>query len=166
MKAVRIHMDNAFRKKSIDIAEARRKLVFLLCVGLTLVLFHPPLASAQVPDGTIELSGGKIAAGLGYSWGSGTLILQGKRYPLTVSGISLGSVGANEYTASGTVTGLRSPQDINGIYARVGTGLTLGGGADIAAMRNENGVTIQLASTTEGLNFTLAVTGMKISIAD
>jgi hypothetical protein len=96
MEAVRIHMDNAFRKKSIDIAEARRKLVFLLCVGLTLVLFHPPLASAQVPDGTIELSGGKIAAGIGYSWGSGTLIFQGSRYPLTVSGIGLGSVGAND----------------------------------------------------------------------
>ena len=54
----------------------------------------------------------------------------------------------------------------DGIYTRAGTGLTLGGGADIAAMRNENGVTIQLASTTEGLNFTLAVTGMKILIAD
>ena len=167
MKAVRIHMENAFRKKSTAVAAAGRKLLFfLLCVGLTVVLFDPPLASAQVPDGTIELSGGKIAAGLGYSWGSGTLIFQGNRYPLTVSGISLGSVGANEYTASGTVTGLSSPQDINGIYTRVGTGLTLGGGADIAAMRNENGVTIQLASTTEGLNVSLAVTGMKISIAD
>ena len=156
-----------FREKSTTAAEAGRKLLlFLLCVGLTVVLFHPQLASAQVPDGTIELSGGKIAAGLGYSWGSGTLIFQGKRYPLTVSGIALGSVGVNEYTASGTVTGLSSPQDINGIFSRIGTGLTLGGGADIAAMRNENGVTIQLASTTEGLNFTLAVTGMKISIAD
>ena len=158
--------DNAFRKKSIAVAAAGRKLLFLLCVGLTVMLFHPPLASAQVPDGTIELSGGKIAAGIGYSWGSGTLIFQGKRYPLTVSGISLGSVGVNEYAASGTVAGLSSPQDINGIFTRIGTGLTLGGGADIAAMRNENGVTIQLASTTEGLNVSLAVTGMKISIAD
>jgi hypothetical protein len=55
-----------------------------------------------------------------YSWGSGTLIFKGKRYPLTVSGIGLGSVGVNEYTGSGTVTGLKRPQDINGIFARVG----------------------------------------------
>lgn len=32
-------------------------------------------------------------------------------------------------------------------------------------MRNENGVTIQLDSTTEGLNVSLGATGMKISIA-
>ena len=167
MKAVRIHMDNAFGKKSTAVAAAGRKLLsFLLCVGFTVVLFDPPLASAQVPDGTIELSGGKIAAGLGYSWGSGTLIFQGKRYPLTVSGVDLGSVGVNEYTAYGTVTGLSSPQDIDGIFTRIGTGLTLGGGGDIATMRNENGATIQLASTTEGLNVTLAVTGMKVSVGD
>ena len=73
--------DNAFRKKSIAVTAAGRKLLFLLCVGLTVMLFHPPLASAQVPDGTIELSGGKIAAGIGYSWGSGTLIFPRKPLP-------------------------------------------------------------------------------------
>ena len=95
----------------------------------------------------------------------GTLIFKGKRYPLTVSGIGLGSVGVNDYTAAGTVTGLQRPQDINGIFTRVGTGLTLGGGASIAEMRNDSGVTIQLDSTTEGLSVSLGAAGMKIAIA-
>ena len=142
-----------------------RKLLCLLSVGVGLFLLgHPASASAAAPDGTIELSGGKVAAGLGYSWGKGTLIFKGKRYPLNVSGIALGSVGAIEYTSSGSVTGLKSPQDINGVFTRIGTGLTLGGGASIAEMRNENGVTIQLDSTTEGLSVSLAATGMKIAI--
>ena len=122
--------------------------------------------SAAVPDGTIELSGGRVAAGLGYSWGSGTLIFKVKRYPLSVTGIVLGSVGVNEYTGAGTITGLKRPKDINGIFARVGTGLTLGGGASIAEMRNDNGVTIQLYSTLEGLSVSLGATGMKVSIVE
>ena len=158
-------MTNIFSKKSAGVAVVMRKLLFLLCVSLGLLLCQPAPVSAAVPDGTIELSGGKVAAGLGYSWGSGTLIFKGKRYPLSVSGIGLGSVGVNEYTGAGAVTGLKRPQDINGIFARVGTGLTLGGGASIAEMRNENGVTIQLDSTTEGLSVSVAATGMKISIA-
>jgi hypothetical protein len=132
-------------------------------LGLLLCQVEP--ASAATPNGTIELSGGKVAAGIGYKWGSGTLIFQGKRYPLNISGIGLGSVGVNEYTASGHVTGLRCANDINGIFTAVGTGLTLGGGASVAEMKNENGVTIQLDSTTEGLSVSVAATGVQVSIA-
>ena len=129
-------------------------------------MLSPALASAAVPDGTIELSGGKVAAGVGYSWGSGTLFFHGKRYPLNVSGVSLGSAGVNEYTASGTVTGLTTPQDINGIFTAAGAGLTLGGGAGITEMENNNGVTIDLNSTSEGLSATVAVKGVQISLAE
>src|ERR1700745_2397485 len=116
-------------KRSAALAAVVRKLLFLLCAGLGLLLCQVAPASAATRDGTIELSGGKVAAGVGYSWGSGTLIFKGKRYPLNISGIGLGSVGVNEYTASGHVTGLRRANDINGIFTAVGTGLTLGGGA-------------------------------------
>lgn len=84
------------------------------------------------------------------------MTFQDKRYPLNVSGIGAGSVGVTEYTASGMVTGLKSPQDINGIFTRIGGGLTLGGGGGIAAMQNQNGVTIQLASSMEGLSVSVA----------
>jgi hypothetical protein len=156
-------MAKIFTKGSAAVAVVR-KFVFPLCAGLGLLLCQVAPASAATPDGTVELSGGKVAAGLGYSWGSGTLIFKGKRYPLNISGIGLGSVGVNEYTASGHVTGLRRANDINGIFTAVGTGLTLGGGATIAEMKNENGVTIQLDSTTEGLSVSVAATGVQVSI--
>jgi hypothetical protein len=58
-------------------------------MGLLLLGQAAP-ASAAAADGTIALSGGKIAAGVGYSWGHGTLIFKGKRYALNVSGIGSG----------------------------------------------------------------------------
>jgi len=141
-----------------------RKFFALLSVGVALLVANPPISSAQVPDGVIELSGGSVAAGIGYSWGSGTLIFQGKRYPLKISGIALVSVGISDYTAAGSVEGLRTAQDINGVFTSVSAGATLGGGGSIAAMRNQNGVVIHLTSTTTGLSLSLAAEGLKISL--
>jgi len=143
-----------------------RKFFALLSVGAALLFANPSVSSAQVPDGVIELSGGSVAVGIGYSWGDGTLIFQGKRYPLKISGISLASVGVTEYTAAGSVEGLKTPQDINGVFTSVGAGATLGGGGNVAAMRNQNGVVIHLTSTTAGLSLSLAAAGMKISLTD
>ena len=141
-------------------------LLCLLSVGAGLFLLgHPAPALAAVPDGRIELSGDKIAAGVGYSWGSGTLFFHGKRYPITINRLSLGTAGINKYTASGTVTGLKKAKDISGRFTAVSTGLTLGGGAGIAEMKNDNGVIIELLdSTTEGLSASLALKGVRISI--
>jgi hypothetical protein len=126
----------------------------VLAIGVGLLLGHILPTSAQVPDGVIELSGGSVAAGVGFSWGSGTLIFQGKRYPLKISGFTLASVGIADYTAAGNVTGLRTAQDINGVFTSVAAGATLGGGGNIAA------------STTAGLSLTLAAEGVKITIVN
>jgi hypothetical protein len=143
-----------------------RGLFALLGIALGILLVQPVAAAAQTPDGVIELSGGSVAAGIGFTWGSGTLIFEGNRYPLKVSGLQLASVGASEYTAGGSVEGLKRPQDINGIYTAVGAGATLGGGASIAALRNQNGVVIHLTSTSAGLSLTLAVGGVQIALAE
>jgi hypothetical protein len=143
-----------------------RKFITVSAIGLGLLLGQVLPTSADVPDGVIELSGGSVAAGIGFRWGSGTLIFQGKRYPLKISGFSLASVGVTDYTAAGNVTGLRTAQDINGVFTSVAAGGTLGGGGNIAAMRNQNGVVIQMTSTTAGLSLTLAAEGVKISIAN
>jgi len=142
-----------------------RKLFVIPVVAFGLLLAQLGLSSAQTPDGVIELSGGSVAVGIGYSWGSGTLIFQGKRYPLTISGLSVASVGVTDYTAAGSVEGLHSPQGINGVFTAVSAGATLGGGGNISAMKNQNGVVIHLTSTTEGLSLSLAAEGLKISLA-
>jgi hypothetical protein len=143
-----------------------RRFFVLLGIGLGILLVQPIASSAQTPDGVIELSGGSVAAGIGFTWGSGTLIFQGKRYPLKVSGLQIASVGIHEYTAAGSVEGLKTPQDINGVYTAIGAGLTLGGGESIAAMRNQKGVVIHLTATSAGLSISLAAGGMKIMLAE
>jgi hypothetical protein len=141
----------------------RRKIVLGgICLGLLLSQAAPALA--QSPDAVIELSGGSLAAGIGFTWGSGTLIYQGKHYPLKVSGLSLASVGATEYTLAGSVTGLKTPQDVTGVYTTVAVGGTLGGGGGAAAMQNQNGVVIHTTSTSQGLSLTLAAEGVKITL--
>jgi hypothetical protein len=136
----------------------------LAAIAVGLVLSAPAAVWPQTPDGVIELSGGSVAAGIGYSWGHGTLIFQGQRYPLRISGVSLASVGVTHYTAAGSVDGLKSPESINGVFTSVSAGATLGGGGNIAAMRNQNGVVIHLTSTTAGLGLSLAAEGMKVTL--
>src|SRR5690349_7757825 len=59
--------------------------------------------AADAPDATIKLSGGSVAAGVGLSWGSGTLTYKGKTYPISVNGLSVGDVGVTKIEASGDV---------------------------------------------------------------
>jgi hypothetical protein len=40
----------------------------------------------------------------------------------------------------------------------------VGGGASVAAMKNQNGVTIQLTSTNQGLKFAFAAAGVSLKI--
>ncbi|HYZ62055.1 MAG TPA: hypothetical protein VE650_06330, partial [Acetobacteraceae bacterium] len=129
-------------------------------------LFLAQPSFAQAPDATLELSGGAVALGVGYTWGNGTLIFHGRRYPVRVSGLSLASVGADGYTAAGTVSNLKRLQDINGVYTSVAAGGAVGGGAGVTAMQNQNGVVIQMTSTDEGLDLTLAAEGLRLALAN
>jgi hypothetical protein len=117
------------------------------------------------PDATVEFSGGSIAAGIGFSWGSGTLTYKGTKYPITVSGLSVGaSAGATSVTASGSVYNLSKLADFDGNYTAVGTGATVGGGASVLTMRNQNGVVIDKVATTQGLKFSLDAAGVRLRI--
>ena len=123
-----------------------------------------PAAAQDVPTGTIELSGGSVAAGIGYTWGKGVLIFDGKKYPLKVEGISIIHVGISNYTASGTVYNLNKVSDINGIYTAVSAGAAVAGGASATAMKNSNGVLIQMVATHQGLNLSLGPKGVTIAL--
>ena len=119
---------------------------------------------AKTPDATISFSGGSVAAGIGFSWGSGTLTYQGKDYPISVDGLSVGAVGASSVSASGSVYHLTKLEDFDGTYTAVGTGATVGGGGGVSTMRNQNGVVIDAVSTTQGLKVAIAAAGVKMAI--
>ena len=143
----------------------RRVLIMLVAVG-SFVGLVGGLAGAQSkkPDATLELSEGSIAAGIGFSWGKGTLTYQGKKYPVKVEGLSVGEVGIQRATAKGNVYDLKKVEDFSGNFAAAAVGATVGGGAGASIMKNQNGVTIELTSTTQGASLKLAATGLSLTL--
>ena len=115
-------------------------------------------------DGRIELSGGSVAIGIGYSWAGGTLTYQGKKYEVEVKGLSVGDVGITKAEASGDVYHMAKLSDFDGNYTAAKAGATVAGGASASIMRNQNGVEIRLVSTTQGLKFTFAAEGINMKI--
>jgi hypothetical protein len=145
-----------------------RRVVIVLIVLGSLGWLAGGFASAQEkkkPDGTVELSEGSVAVGVGWSWGKGTLTYKGKTYPVKVDGLSVGEVGITRASAKGEVFGLKKLEDFNGTYTAGGAAATVGGGAGATIMRNQNGVVIEMKSTTQGASLKLAASGLKLSVA-
>ncbi|MCW5891410.1 MAG: DUF1134 domain-containing protein [bacterium] len=143
----------------------RRILGMMAVVALGLAL-GVAQAEDKTPDGTLKLEGGSIAAGIGLSWGKGTLTYKGKEYPVEVKGLSVGDVGITSIEASGKVYNLQSIGDFDGNYTAVAAGATVAGGGAISAMRNQAGVTVELVSTTQGIKFALGGAGVDMKIKE
>ena len=144
----------------------RRVVIGLVAVGsLASLLVGLALAQAKKPDATLTLSEGTVAVGIGFSWGKGTLDYKGKKYPVKVEGLSVGEVGVNRATAVGNVYKLTKLADFDGNYVAAGAEATIAGGAGVTAMKNQNGVVIELKSTTQGASLKLAAEGLKLSVA-
>jgi len=141
----------------------RRWSIVLLAVA-GLVSLRGDIAGAQSTSGTLQLTEGSVAVGIGFSWGHGTLTYQGKKHRVKVEGLSVGEVGVSKATASGKVSNLTKLADFDGNYTAAGAGATVGGGASATIMKNQNGVVIELHSTTKGASLKLAASGISLKI--
>jgi hypothetical protein len=139
--------------------------ILLLAVGLTTGFAAEKAATTEEkPDATLDITHKSVAIGIGGSWGSGTLAYQGKEYPISVNGMSLGKVGVSKATARGNVYNLKRLKDFDGNYTSVGAGLTLAGGRSAVALKNQHGVKVTLYSTTKGLDVSVGGAGVEMSI--
>ena len=141
-----------------------RRMIGLATIAALGVCLTVARAEEKEPDATLRLSGGSIAAGVGLSWGSGTLSYKGKDYPVEVKGLSVGDVGVTKIEASGKVYNLKNLEDFNGNYTAAGAGVTAAGGAGAVAMKNQNGVTAELVATTQGVKFAIAAAGVEMKL--
>ena len=116
------------------------------------------------PTATIRFTEGSAAVGIGYQWGKGVLTFKGKHHTFKISGLTAGELGGTKITARGEVYHLRKLSDFNGTYTSVGAGATAGGGFDVEAMRNANGVEIKVVSTTKGADLRAAVEGVTFTL--
>jgi hypothetical protein len=141
----------------------RRSIIGLAVVSLCLS-FAAAYAADPAPDGTLELKGGSVAVGIGFSWGSGTLTYKGKTYDVKADGFDVGDIGITNITASGKVFNLKKLEDFNGNYTGVGAGGAVAGGGGAVVLKNQNGVKVELLSTTQGVKLAIAAAGVKMQI--
>ncbi|MGE5856507.1 MAG: EipA family protein [Syntrophaceae bacterium] len=143
-----------------------KRFAFFTVIMMTLFLCLSGLAIAQdkQPDATLSMTEGQVAVGIGYSWGKGVLDYKGQKYNFKVKGLSVVDVGITKATSAGKVYNLKKLEDFNGTYTAASAEGTIAGGAGALTMKNQNGVVINLVSTTAGVNLKLSVEGVSLTL--
>ena len=131
-----------------------------LLVGVAGVSTSSRAETGQVA--VVFTKGGLI---VGVGGGEGVLVLRGKRYPFTVSGMSVGfTIGASTTKFVGRALNLRGPESIEGSYGAVGAGGAIAAGAGGVQLQNANGVILQLSGPKVGAELSAAVGGVTIRL--
>jgi hypothetical protein len=131
--------------------------VLLSCVNLA-------PAADKIPDATLDLTGGTVAAGVGYTWGRGTLHYKGRDYPFSVNGLTLINVGAEKVQARAEVYNLAKLEDFAGSYSGVAAGAAMIYGASTGVMENSNGVVIRVRAESTGADVQLAGNTVEVKL--
>lgn len=120
----------------------------------------PPVLSA-----TASFTSTNIAVGVGYSWGHGILTYRGVSYPFTVKGLNALGIGASTMNGTAEIFHLRSLSDFAGVYGAAGATAAIGTlGGTAAVLRNSKGVEMALNTQSEGLELSLAISGVNITL--
>jgi len=145
----------------------RKATVIVNGVGLCLVALLVGMSTISAQEGTtgkVTLESKSVAIGVGVSWGDGVLEYRGKKYPFTIDGLSVLDLGVAKVSAQGTVTNLKKLEDFNGNYVLAATGGAVGGGAGVAALKNQNGVEMALTATGQGVKLSIAQGGVAFKL--
>jgi hypothetical protein len=123
------------------------------------------LATAYADSGSIRFNVIKAGFVVGGSGGSGTLVFHGRRYPLSIGGVSWGfTFGASATDFFGEVSNIRSPFDVNGVYGAAGAGVAVGPGAGGIVLANQNGAVLTLSGRQMGVIVAADLNGLVISL--
>ncbi|MEE1609802.1 hypothetical protein [Microvirga sp. CF3016] len=130
------------------------------------VTFAPGLAApGWAATGTVYVEIAKAGFIVGIGGGRGTLVFQGRRYPLSVGGLSFGAmIGASKADLVGRAYNLRRATDIVGTYTAVGVGAAAGGGVSSIRLQNARGVVLDLRGRNIGLELNANVSGIEVGL--
>jgi hypothetical protein len=121
-------------------------------------------STAPVQTGTVRFNVVKVGFIVGVGGGNGTLTYNGAIYPLSVGGISVGTIGIADMELVGTASNLLTAADIAGTYSAGSASLAIIGGAKVARLQNERGVTLEVQGVEIGLEASLNLGGMTIAL--
>ncbi len=129
--------------------------VFLLATGAV---------AEDKPSGTLEMTSKSVAVGVGFTWGDGTLKIDGKTHKFGVKGLSIVDIGVSKINVVGEVYHLDKLDNFNGTYVAASAGAVIAGGAEFTVMKNQHGVFIKMKSTQKGLKLKLAPEGVTLTL--
>jgi hypothetical protein len=160
-------MINLPEEAETQVDTTRRQLIGGLCS-----LLLAPLAVGAAEASAAAGNSGRIAfritrAGLivGVGGGTGTLTFNGRKYPLSIGGISLGAtIGIASADFVGRVRHLRRASDIAGTYSAIGAGLAAAGGGSVARLRNSRGVELEVSGKQVGFMASVDLSGLRIRL--
>jgi hypothetical protein len=146
----------------------RKSAIYLYLAVAVILLFGVSAVVAQptepYPIGEITIHAKQVSAGVGWTWGSGTLMFKGKTYHLGIKGLNVAAVGLSKFTAKGDVYNLKTPSDLAGKYVAGGAGAAVYKGKAGLVMHNEKGVTINLTAEQTGVQLSLGANGLIITM--
>lgn len=127
-------------------------------------LLAASLSYSYADTGTVRITASKAGFIVGVGGGSGTLTFHGKTYPLSIGGISVGTIGIAKFELVGRASNMSSPGDIAGAYSAVSASLAIAGGAKTARLQNSKGVILELRGKQIGFEASLDLSGLQISL--
>jgi hypothetical protein len=138
----------------------RAGLIALLALaGVTLT------TAADADGGSISFNVIKAGIVIGGSAGSGTLVFHGQAYSIGIGGLSYGfTFGASETRFRGTVSNIRSPSDVAGVYAAGNVGAAVGRGAQAIVLTNPKGAVLTLTGSSVGAIVSADLNGLVITV--
>jgi hypothetical protein len=138
------------------------KFVVAALAALTIMAAAP--SPSQAATGSVRLRIVRVGFIIGVGGGSGRLYFHHHVYPLTLSGIGIGSLGIASVDLVGTASNLRSPFDIAGTYSAAGAGGAFVVGPSAATLQNDRGVVLQLRGVQTGFQVNVGLGGMTIGM--
>ena len=134
-------------------------------IALTAVAGASVSSAVYADSGSVSIRIVKAGFVIGGSAGSGTLTFHGRRYPLSIGGLSYGfTFGASETRFHGTVTNIRRPLAVACVYGRSGAGAAAVRGAQGVVLTNQNGAVLTLAGVQSGLIVSADLSGLVLSL--
>ena len=141
----------------------RIHVALIALLGMLGVIVAGTPSRAETGQVAVVFTKGGFIVGVG--GGEGVLVLRGKRYPFTASGMSLGfTIGASTAKFVGRALNLRGPASIEGTYSAIGASGALAAGAGGVQLQNANGVILQLSGPKVGVELSAAVAGVTIRL--
>jgi hypothetical protein len=141
----------------------RIHVALIALLGMLGVMVSGTPSRAETGQVAVVFTKGGFIIGVG--GGEGVLVFRGRRYPFTVSGMSLGfTIGASTAKFVGRALNLRGPGSIEGTYSAIGASGALAAGAGGVQLQNANGVILQLSGPKVGIELSAAVAGVTIRL--